>query len=65
MCPQPAYAVLGEHPKEPSLHLRRPRDGGGGCFAARHRTDLHGRLHQDGAQAEQSENQSVQRAPCL
>ena len=54
-CLQLASAVLGQHPEKPTLHLRRPRDGGGGCFAARHRTDLHGRLHQNGAQTQQSQ----------
>jgi len=56
VCPQLAYAVLGEHPEKPALHLRRPRDGGGGRFAARHLSDLHGRLHQDGAQTQQSQS---------
>lgn len=50
-----AAAFLGEHPEEPALHLRRPRDRGGGRVAARHLSDLHGRLHQDGAQAQQSQ----------
>lgn len=55
-CLQLASAVLGEHPEEPPLHLRRARDGGGGRLAARHRSDLHGRLHQDGAQTEPSQS---------
>ena len=55
LSPQLAFEVLGEHPEEPSLHLRRPRDGGGGRVAARHLSDLHGRLHQVGAQTQQSQ----------
>lgn len=55
LSPQLAFEVLGEHPEEPSLHLRRPRDGGGGRVAARHLSDLHGRLHQIGAQTQQSQ----------
>lgn len=53
--PQFASAVLGEHPEEPALYLWRARDRGGGRFAARHLSDLHGRLHQDGAQTQQSQ----------
>lgn len=53
-CLQLASAVLGEHSEEPSLYLRRPCDGGGGGFAARHLSDLHGRLHQDRAQTQSS-----------
>lgn len=59
MSPQPASEVLGEHPEEPALHLRRARDGGGGGLAVRHLADLNGRLHQDGAQTQQGEFQSV------
>ena len=55
LSPQLAFEVLGEHPEEPSLHLRRPRDGGGGRVAARHLSDLHGRLHQIRAQTQQSQ----------
>ena len=55
LSPQLAPAVLGEHPEEPSVHRRRSRDGGRGRVAARRRSDIHGRLHQDGAQTQQSE----------
>lgn len=53
LSPQFASTVLGEHPEEAEIHLRRARDRGGGSFAARHLADLYGRLHQDGAQAQQ------------
>lgn len=52
---QLAAAVLGEHPQEPPLHIRRARPRGGGRLPVGHRPDLHGRLHTHGAQAEPCE----------
>lgn len=52
---QPSSAVLGEHPEESPLHLRRPRVWGGGRLTFCHRPDLHGRLHQERAQTQPGE----------
>ena len=53
--PQFAAAVLGEHPQESPLHLRRARPRGGGRLPLGHRANLHGRLYAHGAQAEPRE----------
>lgn len=53
---QSAFALLGEHPEEPPLHLRRPRHRGGGRLAVGHRPDLHGCLHQERAQTQPGEH---------
>lgn len=53
--PQSADAFLGEHPEKPTLHLRHPRHWGGGRFTARPLANVHGRLHQNRAQTQQSE----------
>lgn len=52
---QPSSAVLGEHPEESPLHLRRSRVGSGGRLAFCYRPDLHGRLHQERAQTQPGE----------
>lgn len=52
---QPSSAVLGEHPEESPLHLRRPRVWSGGRLAVCHRPDIHGRLHQERAQTQPGE----------
>ena len=52
---QPSSAVLGEHPEESPLHLRRSRLGSGGRLPLCYRPDLHGRLHQERAQTQPGE----------